>query len=172
MKRMMSKSAISRLVASLFFVTALLLVLLGYTVPSRTVAPRSPQPALTPWVYVPFLRRDAPPAPPAIRIIDIHYGGVLPKAFEHVDIENYGEGAEDMTGWKLKKENGSEVYTFPRFVLQPGRTVEVYSTCGINSASRLYWCHRDHNFPIWGYGDVACLYEADGTRLHCFTAGS
>ena len=167
---MMFKTAIGRLMASLFFVAGLMLVFLLYTAPSYTVAPRSPQATLTPQAYLPFLHRDVTIPPPIIRIVQIYLPSILPKAYEYVKIENQGGSAQVMTGWKLKNENNSEVFTFPEFTLQPGKTVKVYSRAGDNDDDELYWWDKDP-YPIWRKGHIGCLYEAGGARVHCRTAG-
>lgn len=81
---------------------------------------------------------------------------------EYVKISNVGGAAQNMTGWKLYSEVGSQTYWFPyNYVLPPGNYVRVHSgPDAIHNPPRdLRWTTR----YIWNNnGDAAALYDARG----------
>lgn len=81
-------------------------------------------------------------------------------ADEWVEIENYGEVAQDFTGWTLQ-DLQEHVFDFPEgFVLEPGGVVVVHTGVGDDTASDLYW---NMGSPIWNNdADVATLMDAEG----------
>lgn len=80
-------------------------------------------------------------------------------ADEWVEITNYGDSAQDLTGWSLKDEQ-NHTYAFPEgFVLAAGGFVVVHTGVGDDSATDLY---MNLGNPIWNNGgDVATLMDAD-----------
>ena len=54
----------------------------------------------------------------------------------HVIIANNGTAPADLTGWKLY--NGTTIFVFPAFTLNPGATVTVHTHQGNNTATDLY----------------------------------
>lgn len=171
----MLRPTLKRIAATFTTIAFLLLVLVLYTIPSPVAAPQVGITDLTPYAYLPNVRSAPTPTattlPAIIRVVYVYvHDGILPKVYEYVEIQNQGLSPQVMTGWKLKNENGGEVYTFPVFTLQPGNSVKVYSRTGKNSATELFWGHRDHNFPIWDHGDRACVYRADWVQVHCMIA--
>lgn len=80
---------------------------------------------------------------------------------EWIDIGNVGELAVDMTGWSIRDESTRHRFFFPDgFELAGGATVRVFSGCGRDDASELYWCDGD---PVWNNaGDTAFLVDPDG----------
>ncbi len=82
-------------------------------------------------------------------------------ADEWVEIENYGEAAQDLTGWTLQ-DLQEHIYDFPEgFVLAPGEAVTVHTGVGDDTATDLYW---DKGSPIWNnVADVATLMDDEGT---------
>src|SRR5690606_29126712 len=87
---------------------------------------------------------------------------------EFVRIANTGTAPIDMNGFSLL-DDGSNVYTFTDFSLEPGQTVTVFSGCGtVNSAQR-YWCAE---LPVWNNsGDTAYLNDADGLFVDYYEIG-
>jgi competence protein ComEC len=79
---------------------------------------------------------------------------------EWVEIENYGEAAQDLTGWTIQ-DLQEHVFDFPEgFVLAPGGTVTVHTGVGDDTASDLYWGMGN---PIWNNDDdVATLMDDEG----------
>ena len=162
----MSKSVKGLISASLLFVTALLLVLVLYTSPSYSDAPQFSPKELTPWAYLPFVRKDPPPA--VIRITYIYAPSVI-REREYVEIENQGGSPQDMTGWTLTDQARTDTFTFPdEFTLQPGASVQVWSRTGNNTPDRLYWDTPE--LPIWDVGgDTAYLYNRNGELVDTYS---
>lgn len=80
---------------------------------------------------------------------------------EWVVITNHAVGPHDMTGWVLKDETARHRFQFPSgFVLGPGSTVSVYTGCGTDTATKVYWCNRN---AVWNNdGDTAFLLDDNG----------
>lgn len=79
---------------------------------------------------------------------------------EWVEITNRGPEPVNMTGWNLSDEGNKYVYEFPRFTLNPGRTVTVYTGCGMDTDSKLY---MGFGKAIWNDDkDTATLKDAEG----------
>lgn len=81
---------------------------------------------------------------------------------ELVKIRNMGANLVDMTGWGIKDESSSNRYTFPiGFSLAPGEVVTVYSGCGDNFGTDLFWCSVGS--AIWNNdGDTVFLTDPAG----------
>ena len=78
-------------------------------------------------------------------------------ANEWVCFQNYGAGAQTMTGWHVKDGYGW-TYNFPGFILQPGARVKLHTGSGANTATDLYW---GRGSAVWNNGgDVIKLYNA------------
>lgn len=90
---------------------------------------------------------------------------------EWVEILNGDETAVDLTGWVLKDESASHRYTFPNgFTLQPGATAFVYTGCGQDSATALYWC--ESGSAVWNNsGDTGFLLDPSGNLVWSYAYG-
>lgn len=87
---------------------------------------------------------------------------------EYVTLKNTGEGAIDMTGWSLRNER-NDVFIFPGgFNLPGGATVTVYTGCGVDTETELYWCSAD---PVWNNKSFKAVLKTatgmDGSRCSC-----
>jgi endonuclease YncB( thermonuclease family) len=80
---------------------------------------------------------------------------------EWVELSNTGSGSLTMTGWVLKDESASHRYRFPSgFSLAAGASVSVYTGCGTNTATNLYWCNGS---AVWNNdGDTAFIVDDAG----------
>lgn len=80
---------------------------------------------------------------------------------EWIDIFNAGDSAADLTNWSIRDESTRHRFFFPDdFTLEAGQTVRVFSGCGHDDATSLYWCDGD---PVWNNGgDTAFLVNPDG----------
>ena len=80
---------------------------------------------------------------------------------EWIEIENQGSTPADLTDWSVRDESTRHRYTFPDgFVLEPSATVRVYSGCGDDNTTELYWCDDD---PVWNNrGDTGFLVTPEG----------
>jgi micrococcal nuclease len=83
---------------------------------------------------------------------------------EWVEIINNGTTDQQMRGWVLKDESASHRYNFPSgYVLTGGTTVRVYTGCGSNTATELYWCNGS---AIWNNdGDTVFLLDPNGNTV-------
>ena len=85
---------------------------------------------------------------------------------EWVEITNLGKTSIEMTGFILRDEANHE-FLFPTFVLSSGDSVKVYSGCGTNTSSSLYWCS---DRAIWNNdGDTAFLYDSKGNLIDTYS---
>ena len=84
---------------------------------------------------------------------------------EWVEIANTGATAESMASWVLKDESASHRYTFPAgFTLNPASTLRVYTGCGTDTATALYWCNDMG--AVWNNsGDTAFLLDPAGNLV-------
>ncbi len=78
---------------------------------------------------------------------------------EYVVFRNTCSQPIDMTDWTVK-DGANHLYTFPSFVLEGYAEVTLYTGCGTNTKTRLYWCSSG---PIWNNnGDTLFLRNANG----------
>ena len=80
---------------------------------------------------------------------------------EWVDITNQGTSDTATTGWVLKDESASHRYNFPAdFVIVAGSDVRVFTGCGTDTNTSLYWCSGG---AVWNNtGDTAYLLDPNG----------
>ena len=81
---------------------------------------------------------------------------------EWIRIRNNGTRAVDLTGWGIKDESASNRFRFPSgFTLLPDAGVTVYSGCGDNTDTALYWCSTGS--AIWNNsGDTVLVTDPAG----------
>jgi len=81
---------------------------------------------------------------------------------EWIRLGNQGEEIVDLTGWSIKDESATNRYSFPSgFSIIPGEEVIVYSGCGEDFGTSLYWCSVGS--AIWNNdGDTAFLIDPSG----------
>lgn len=79
---------------------------------------------------------------------------------EYFTLQNTGDEAIDLSGWRVENDYGG-VFWFPNGVtLAPGATITIYSGSGANTTTRLYW-HASE--PMWNnISDLALLLNASG----------
>jgi hypothetical protein len=79
---------------------------------------------------------------------------------ELVKIHNSGTKSQQMIFWVLTDRGNKHVYTFPSFILNPGKTVIVYTGKGKNGATSLF---MQQGWHIWNNGgDTATLIDNKG----------
>jgi micrococcal nuclease len=89
---------------------------------------------------------------------------------EWVKIRNMGNNVADLTGWGIKDESSSHRFMFPTgFTLAPGEVVTIYTGCGDDFSTELFWCAVGS--AIWNNdGDTAFLTDPSGnthaTRIY------
>ena len=87
---------------------------------------------------------------------------------EYTNIKNYGSTPRNLTGWTLRDKAG-HVYTFPEFVLAPGKIVTVKNGTGKDTSRYLHW---GNGYYIWNNtGDTATLRGKTGTLVDTCTWG-
>jgi hypothetical protein len=105
----------------------------------------------------------ATPLPP-VRIYFIDWEGKVPftESDEYVAIKNYGDEPLNLERWELiDLTDGEPSYTFSFCVLEPARTVRVYT-------NQYHQEWGGHSFfwpePVWNntHPDTAALYNAQG----------
>ena len=81
---------------------------------------------------------------------------------EWVRIRNQGDNLVDMSDWGIRDESASNRFAFPiGFVLASGESVTVYSGCGDDFGTTLFWCSTGS--AIWNNdGDTAFLTDPSG----------
>jgi len=81
---------------------------------------------------------------------------------EWVEVRNLGANLVDMSGWGVKDESASHRFAFPAgFTLAPGESVTVYTGCGDDFGTDLYWCAVGS--AVWNNdGDTAFLTDPNG----------
>jgi hypothetical protein len=68
---------------------------------------------------------------------DIDFKPTTSPLDEWVTIKNLGNSAVQMEGWRISSDTGNK-YDFPKFTLNTGQTVKVWTKKGSNSSSALY----------------------------------
>lgn len=85
---------------------------------------------------------------------------------EYVVFRNTCSQSIDMTGWTVKDE-ANHIYTSPSFVLGSNAEVTLYSGCGTNTRTELYWCNSG---AIWNNnGDTLFLRNANGGLVSSYS---
>jgi micrococcal nuclease len=81
---------------------------------------------------------------------------------ELIKVRNMGDNLVDLTGWGIKDESASHRFAFPiGFSLAPGEVATIFSGCGEDFGTDLYWCSEGS--AIWNNdGDTAFLTDPAG----------
>jgi hypothetical protein len=77
---------------------------------------------------------------------------------EVVVIINQSSGAINLSGWKLDNGHGTS-YTFPDLTLHQGGQVQLFSSAGTNTVTKLFW---NQDEAVWKTGQSATLRSPDG----------
>ncbi len=110
-------------------------------------------------------------SPSALRIDHVEYDAPgddsLALNGEWVRIVNDGDAPVQLEGWQLRDDSSTHRYTVPPLELAPRATVTIYSGCGNDTTSELFWCNRGS--AIWNNsGDTAYLIDPSGNTLTSF----
>ncbi len=102
-----------------------------------------------------------------VRIKYIHYdppGSEVEN--EYLVIQNDTSSQVDLSNWTLR-DAANHVYVFPRFSLESGAAVSIWTKAGNNDSSNLYWGRRQ---AVWNnLGDTAILRDAAGAEISRYT---
>lgn len=113
--------------------------------------------------------------PADVRITNIHYDAAGDDNQnlndEWAEITNADSATVDLTGWVLKDESASHRYRFPSgFALAAGAKVRVYTGCGQDTATALYWCNKGS--AVWNNsGDTGFLLDPSGNIVYTYSYG-
>lgn len=89
---------------------------------------------------------------------------------EWIRLSNTGDGPIDLEGWGIRDESTSNRFTFDPIILEPGATITVFTGCGAETATELYWCSEN---PVWNNGgDTIFLLDASGLTVDMVSYGS
>ncbi len=83
---------------------------------------------------------------------------------EYVTFTNACSYSCDLTNWTVKDESSRKPYLFPSFVLESGKAITLYTGCGSNTQTQLYWCSSGGSCnAIWNNGgDTLYLRNSNG----------
>jgi hypothetical protein len=88
---------------------------------------------------------------------------------EYVEITNQGTEPVDITDWTLLDTSGSDAYKWENYVLDPGKSIRVYTNEVHNDTGGFSFNSAG---AIWrNGGDVAELRDADGELVSRFAYG-
>jgi micrococcal nuclease len=83
---------------------------------------------------------------------------------EWVQFTNIGRRPVVMTGWGVADTSATHRYTFGRLVLDPGRTVTLFTGCGSDTRLARYWCNT--RSAVWNNdGDTVFLRDGSGNLI-------
>ena len=69
-------------------------------------------------------------------------------------------GSVNLYGWTIKDGHGWTYY-FPNITIKNGQTIRIYTGCGTDTSTSVYWCHDG---AIWNNdGDTLKLIKPDGS---------
>ncbi len=97
-------------------------------------------------------------SPDAIKLVIDNIYGVGKLDSEVVVIINQSAGAVNLIGWKLDDGHGT-VFTFPDLTLHSGGQVQVFSSAGTDTVTKLFW---NQDKPLWKTGKSVTLRSPDG----------
>lgn len=103
-----------------------------------------------------------------LQIIDIFYDGIESRLEpdEYVLIKNIGSTETSMNGYTLQDESG-KTFIFSAYSLKVDEVVKVFTGCGTDSSSILYWCFT--KTAIWNNsGDTAFLKDKSGNLVDSY----
>ncbi len=90
---------------------------------------------------------------------------------EYVIFKNTCSYPCDLTGWTVKDESSRDPYVFPNFTLEGNATVTLYTDCGNDTDTELYWCSSGYPCnAIWNNeGDTLYLRNSDGELVLAYS---
>ncbi len=101
-----------------------------YSLQLEKQAPPVKPSTITPPSTPPTTPTPTPSTAVNVKITKIFYDGLVPRteSDEYVEITNLGSEPVDLKGWVVKDiSEGYPSFTFPSYVLQPGKSVRVYT---------------------------------------------
>ncbi|MCS7119251.1 MAG: thermonuclease family protein [Archaeoglobaceae archaeon] len=85
---------------------------------------------------------------------------------EFVVFKNGCSIACNLSHWTVSDDSG-KIFVFPDFILESGKSVTLYSGCGLNTENELYWCYKATKCKaIWNNDkDTLYLYDSQGNLV-------
>lgn len=99
----------------------------------------------------------------------IFYDGIVndKEPDEYVTITNKSTGDISLNGYSLNDESG-KTYAFNEITLSANTSLKVYTGCGTDTATELYWCYTSS--AIWNNsGDTATLKDKQGAVIDSYS---
>lgn len=137
-------------------------------IPAATPTPTStptptptsmPTPTFTPGPTPTWTPTSPPGSSAAVRISFIDYHPAQGDLNEYVQIDNMGDVPVDITGWRLRDDDGNE-FVFPGYILDAKASILVWTKPGTDNGGYLYW---DRASGVWdNEGETAYLYDRSG----------
>lgn len=102
-------------------------------------------------------------SPTGIRVVEIN-ADVEDVTDEYIVLKNTADAPLDLSGWRVKDEDG-HVYTFPDgYRLGIDETVTLHSSRGTQTESDRYWWADSH---VWdANGDTIAVYDDRGHKVY------
>lgn len=80
------------------------------------------------------------------------------KMKEYVVLNNSCETSYELTGWTMKDEDNHS-YVFPKYVLDPGLSVWIYTGYGTDSENILHWHNEGPCEAVWNAANIIYLMD-------------
>lgn len=91
------------------------------------------------------------------------------KNSQWIEITNFCKKDLNLRNWSIKDTSSSNRYRFKNFNLNSNAGVVIYSGCGNDNLTQLFWSCPSPQFPIWNRdGDHAFLLNSDGFVISDF----
>jgi competence protein ComEC len=86
---------------------------------------------------------------------------------EYVVINNSCSHPCNLTGWTVKDNSSRNSYLFPSFFLQNNSLASLYTGCGTDTATQLYWCSSGYACnAVWNNdGDTLYMIDSQGSSV-------
>ena len=90
---------------------------------------------------------------------------------EYVIFKNNCRYSCNLTGWTVKDESSKVIYIFPQFILESGAMVTLYTGCGNDTDTKLYWCSKGYSCnAIWNNNkDTLYLRNSNGELILAYS---
>lgn len=82
---------------------------------------------------------------------------------EWIELKNTCSRVENLNNWLLKDSSATNSYVFQNISIQAGMLARIYSGCGIDTKTSLFWKCPEEKYAVWNnLGDHAFLYNDRG----------
>ena len=93
---------------------------------------------------------------------------------EYVVFKNVCNYDCNIAKWKVKDDSSKNEYAFLEVILKGKSEVTLYSGCGSNSKTKLYWCNKGSKCnAIWdNAGDTVYMRDSNGAFILAYPYGN